>query len=53
MPKSFCHVLVCKRDGEVIKDIEEFFSGLEDMTIAFEASSNYEYFLLLMFRRRR
>lgn len=55
--KSFCQVLVCEKEGELIKegrikteakDIEEFFSGLEDLTIAFEASSNYEYFYDLL-----
>lgn len=30
------------------EDIEEFFSGLEDLTIAFEASGNYEYFYDLL-----
>ncbi|MCK4398660.1 MAG: transposase [Methanophagales archaeon] len=55
--KSFCQVLVCEKEGELIKegrikteakDIAEFFSGLEDLTIAFEASSNYEYFYDLL-----
>lgn len=55
--KSFCHVLVCEKKGELIKegriktetkDIAEFFYGLEDLTVAFEASSNYEYFYDLL-----
>jgi transposase len=45
------------KEGELIKegrtntetkDIEEFFSGLEDLKIAFEASGNYEYFYDLL-----
>ena len=49
--KSFCQTKICTKEGELIKegrintetkDIEEFFSGLEDLTIAFEASGNYE-----------
>ena len=30
------------------EDIEEFFSDLEDLEIAFEASGNYEYFYDLL-----
>jgi transposase len=55
--KSFCQTVVCTKEGELIKegriktekeDIEEFFSGLEDLEIAFEASTNYEYFYDLL-----
>jgi len=55
--KSFCQIKICTKEGELIKegrintetkDIEEFFSGLEDLTIAFEASGNYEYFYDLL-----
>jgi transposase len=54
---SFCQTKICTKEGELIeegriktetKDIEEFFSGLEDLTIAFEASGNYEYFYDLL-----
>ena len=55
--KSFCQTNVCTKEGKLIKegriktekeDIEEFFSDLEDLTIAFEASGNYEYFYDLL-----
>ncbi|MCW3130607.1 MAG: transposase [Methanophagales archaeon] len=55
--KNFCQTIICTREGELIKegrirtekeDIEEFFSDLEDLEIAFEASSNYEYFYDLL-----
>jgi transposase len=55
--KSFCQAIVCTSEGEVLKegripteqeDIEEFFSGLEHLEIAFEASTNYEYFYDLL-----
>jgi transposase len=55
--KSFCQAIVCTKEGELIKegrikteeeDIEKFFSGIEDLEIALEASSNYEYFYDLM-----
>jgi transposase len=55
--KSFCQTKICTKEGELIKegriktetkDIEVFFSGLEDLTIAFEASGNYEYFYDLL-----
>ena len=55
--KSFCQTIVCTKEGELIKegrikteerDIEKFFSGLENLEIAFEASSNYEYFYDLL-----
>jgi transposase len=51
--KSFCQAIVCTHEGEVLKegriptereDIEEFFSGLERLEIALEASTNYEYY---------
>ncbi|MDI6885461.1 MAG: IS110 family transposase [archaeon] len=55
--KSFCQTIVCTKEGELIKEgriktekeeIEEFFSDLEDLEIAFEASTNYEYFYDLL-----
>lgn len=55
--KSFCQTMVCTKEGELIKegrikteekDIKEFFSGIEDLEIAIEASSNYEYFYDLL-----
>jgi len=55
--KSFCQTKICTKEGELVKegrikteaeDIEEFFPGLEDLTIAFEASGNYEYFYDLL-----
>jgi transposase len=55
--KNFCQAIVCTHDGEVLKegriptekgDIEEFFSGLERLEIALEASSNYEYYYDLL-----
>ena len=55
--KNFCQTIICTREGELIKegrirtekeDIEEFFSDLEDLEIAFEASGNYEYFYDLL-----
>jgi transposase len=55
--KSFCQTKICTKEGELVKegrirteteDIEKFFSGLEDLTIAFEASGNYEYFYDLL-----
>ncbi len=55
--KNFCQTIVCTKEGELIKkgriktekeDIEEFFSGLEDLEIAFEASGSYEYFYDLL-----
>lgn len=51
--KNFCQAIVLTKDGEVVKekriksekeDIEEFFSGLDNVKVAFEASTNYEYF---------
>jgi len=55
--KSFCQAIVCTSEGDVLKegripteqeDIEEFFSGLECLEIALEASTNYEYFYDLL-----
>lgn len=55
--KNFCQTIVCTKEGELIKegrikteeeDIKEFFSGLEDLEIAFEASGSYEYFYDLL-----
>ncbi|HDS44513.1 MAG TPA: IS110 family transposase [Methanomicrobia archaeon] len=55
--KSFCQAIVCTHEGDVLKegriateqqDIEEFFSGLEGLEIALEASTNYEYFYDLL-----
>jgi transposase len=54
--KSFSQTIVCTHEGEVLKegristereDITEFFSGLERLEIALEASTNYEYYDLL------
>jgi len=51
--KNFCQAIVLTKDSEVVKekriksekkDIEEFFSGFENIRVAFEASTNYEYF---------
>jgi transposase len=55
--KSFCQAIVCTDEGDVLKegripteqqDIGEFFSGLERLEIALEASTNYEYFYDLL-----
>jgi len=55
--KSYCQAIVCTREGEVIKegrmttdkeDIEEFFSGLERLDVAVEATTNHEYFYDLL-----
>jgi transposase len=55
--KSFCQAIVCTHEGEVLKegriptekeDITEFFSGLERLEIALEATSNYEYYYDLL-----
>jgi transposase len=55
--KSFCQAIVCTSEGDVLKegripteqeDIKEFFSGLECLEIALEASTNYEYFYDLL-----
>ncbi|RZN44272.1 MAG: hypothetical protein EFT35_00140 [Methanophagales archaeon ANME-1-THS] len=49
--------MVCTHEGEVLKkgriptekeDIEKFFSGLERLEIALEASTNYEYYYDLL-----
>jgi transposase len=51
--KDFCQAIVLTKEGEVVKegriksrkeDIEDFFSGLVEVNVAFEASGNYEYF---------
>ena len=51
--KSYCQAIVCTEKGEVIKkgrirtekgDIEEFFACLENLEVALEATTNYEYF---------
>ena len=55
--KRFCQAIICTHEGEVLKegriptekeDIEEFFSGLEHLEIALEASTNYEYYYDLL-----
>jgi transposase len=55
--KSSCQAIICTHEGDVLKegripteqeDIEEFFSGLEHLEIALEASTNYEYFYDLL-----
>ena len=55
--KNFCQAIVCTSEGEVLKEgriptereeIEEFFSGLERLKIALEASTNYEYYYDLL-----
>jgi transposase len=54
--KSFCQAIVCTHEGEVLKegriptekeDITEFFSGLEHLEIALEASTHEYYYDLL------
>jgi transposase len=51
--KSFCQAIVCTHEGNVLKEgripteqeeIEEFFSGLECLEIALEATTTSEYF---------
>ena len=51
--KSYCQAIVRTSEGKVLKEgripteqeaIEEFFSGLERLEIALEASTNYEYY---------
>jgi len=55
--KSFCQTIVCTKRWEIDKegriktekeDIEEFFSDLENLEIALEATTNYEYFYDLL-----
>jgi len=55
--KSYCQAIVCTEKGEVIKegrirtekeDIEEFFASLENLEVAIEATTNYEYFYDLL-----
>ena len=55
--KNFCQAIVMTKDGELVKedriksekeDIEEFFSCLENVEVAFEASGNYEYYYDLL-----
>ena len=50
--KKFCQIIVCTKEGEVIKEgkvktsereIREFFYGLKNITLAIEASRNYGY----------
>ena len=50
--KKFCQVIVCTKEGEVIKEgkirtneeeIKKFFYGLKDLKVAIEASTNYSY----------
>jgi transposase len=51
--KEFCQGVVLTKEGELVRegrlgtekeDIEEFFEGLDNVRIAYEASGNYEYF---------
>jgi transposase len=51
--KNFCQAIVMTKDGELVKegriksekeDIQRFFSSLENVEVAFEASGNYEYY---------
>ena len=55
--KSYCQAIVCTSEGEVLKEgripaekevIEEFFGGLEQLEIALEASTDYEYYYDLL-----
>jgi transposase len=57
MHKNFCQAIVCTNEGEALKegriptekeDITAFFSGLERLEIALEASTNYEYYFDLL-----
>jgi transposase len=57
MHKNFCPAIVDTPEGEVLKegriptekeDITAFFSGLERLEIALEASTNYEYYFDLL-----
>jgi transposase len=50
--KKFCQIIVCTKEGEVIKkgkvktnekEIREFFYGLKNVKVAIEASTNYSY----------
>ena len=50
--KKFCQIIVCTKEGEVIKkgkirtnekEIREFFYGLKNVKVAIEASANYSY----------
>lgn len=50
--KKFCQIIVCTKEGEIVrkgriktdeKEIKEFFTGLKDIKIAIEASTNYSY----------
>lgn len=51
--KIHCQAILMTKDGEIVKEeriksdkeeIKDFFSGFKDVNIAFEASTNYEYF---------
>ena len=51
--KNFCQAIVMTKDGEIVKEarirsekdeIRNFFSGLKNLKVAFEASGGYEYF---------
>ena len=55
--KNFCQAIVMTKDGELVKekriksekeDIEKFFSGLKNVHVALEATTNYEYFYDLL-----
>jgi transposase len=51
--KNYCRAIICTETGEVVKEgrfssrkdeIEKFFAGYDESMIAFEATSNYEFF---------
>lgn len=51
--KTHCQAILMTKDGEIVKEeriksddeeIKDFFSGFKDVNIAFEATTNYEYF---------
>jgi transposase len=55
--KVHCHAILMTKDGEVVKEeriksnkeeIKDFFAGFNDVNIAFEATTNYEYFYDLL-----
>ena len=55
--KNFCQAIICTKDGTLMKQgriktetgsVKEFFSGFDNLEIALEATSNYEYFYDLL-----
>jgi len=55
--KNFCQAIIMTKDGEIVKEeriesekknLVEFFDGFENINVAFEASTNYEYFYDLL-----